>query len=392
MVHNIWQLIAGTRESFQALFELRKDTDYFYLLKPFEVVIGYNMQSWTRRQRFGWALMVTIFLLYFLHLSWKVLSAFVVEGSFGYFTGTVCLWVICAGALTQICIFRNTRKHQDVVRAFINGRQNQTKDRHRSWDKRAKSFRFNVWFTLICIASIAFNGTCFALIGGHRKPEFTIVIDLGSDYESLSGFIQKASSTFFIIFGVTEVLNIVWITSFFNAMVTELEILVEIFDELGSDGDGASLDELVVAIGKQQQYLDCVRHLQYLTSPSFLVQYYPTQAVIALVILQFTYYRGTGLGYAYVAHAIFLSWLYWYMCNYVEILESKCIQIGEIIYNQPWYSKQHRALFRSYSLIIARSQHGLQFRCGGIFLMSMESFADLLRKSSSLLMFMMTFK
>ncbi|XP_055526721.1 uncharacterized protein LOC129719278 [Wyeomyia smithii] len=229
----------------------------------------------------------------------------------------------------------------------------------------------------------------FFLTGTYRKH--IVELDLGADYELVSETIKKLGYVRIITAVIISTMNFVWINTMLNAMLVELEILVDIFEELATAGDDL-MNEFRIAVQKHRQYFDFVGQVQHITSPCFLIQYYPTQIILVTVIVLFRYDRGSGFELGYLMHGVLLLLQFWYICNYVENLESKCDQIGEIIYNRPWYAEQHRRMIRSYLFIIARSQHGLRFKCGGFFYMSMESLADLLRMSSSLLAFITSFK
>ncbi|XP_058463017.1 uncharacterized protein LOC131437579 [Malaya genurostris] len=400
------------------LFRFEKDVDYFYYLKPLEKFIGYNMKSWTRRQRLIWFIYVTHLVVMFLDQSVKLYAAAFIEWrDLGYFGGTAGLWWFRGMNLVQIQLIRWTQPEQDRIRAYINARQNRPKD-PKAFQKRFRSFRFNVIFALCHLFVYVFNEVVLFVSVVWRKPEYRMYLHLGERHWLASVLTEVNTLVCILVNGGLSSVFTVTLISQFKAMETELEILVDIFETLEknvhhllSEQPSGSVNDhlfakilttqLTLAVQKQQTFFDFIEQLQKFTKPTLLLYYYYAYGMMALSVMLILYETHSGFYLILVGVAILILAQWWIISRCIENLESMTNEIGDIVYGLPWPTKlqlspkrssEYRGTVQLYLLIITRCQRGLSFSCGGFFIMSMENFGYLVNMTYNLLTFLLSFR
>uniref|UniRef100_A0A182QUB4 Odorant receptor n=1 Tax=Anopheles farauti TaxID=69004 RepID=A0A182QUB4_9DIPT len=200
----------------------------------------------------------------------------------------------------------------------------------------------------------------------------------------------------------------------YNVSLTGMNsIMMGLYDELAdiaaeygqlfngrSDGGGFwdCLDRNVVrTVQRHETFLAQLAQLKPFLRTTFLMMFYSASLFIALGTFMIT---ANGTSTYDVILSGFLSALllecYW-CCQLVDRLNELNAHIGKLLYNMEWpmelrYTEEDAALYRqarsSLLIMMSKTQQRLGISCGGIFEMSREAFANLMKITYTMLMFL----
>uniref|UniRef100_A0A182RMP9 Uncharacterized protein n=1 Tax=Anopheles funestus TaxID=62324 RepID=A0A182RMP9_ANOFN len=195
----------------------------------------------------------------------------------------------------------------------------------------------------------------------------------------------------------------------------EIDILIHSLENLGkslnsrqdltSDISDTFWDNVIHRLRPHMQRLeDLLIHLQLLQAvigPIAFVQYYSTYLVIADCCLILVSHGLSSYSIVYViSMTVFLTEFY-FLCHGVENLRNLKLRVATVMYGFDWtlhmqssnqrFSSQYYHVRRTFLLITAQSDRTIHFTFAGIGEISMNSFAQLLEKSYSMLTFLLQF-
>ncbi|EAA43309.1 AGAP011989-PA [Anopheles gambiae str. PEST] len=183
---------------------------------------------------------------------------------------------------------------------------------------------------------------------------------------------------------------------------------VERSDRLESDfGDSADIfwNNIVDQLRPHMQRLDelfiQLQHLKAVIGPIAFVQYYSTYLIIADCCLILVSHGLSSFSIVYfISMLVFLTESF-LLCHGVENLRDLKPRIASTVYDFDWmlqmrcpnprHRAQYRHVRRTLLLLTAQSDQTIQFSFAGIGEISMNSFAQLLEKSYSMLTFLLQF-
>ncbi|EDS44717.1 Odorant receptor 7a [Culex quinquefasciatus] len=154
-----------------------------------------------------------------------------------------------------------------------------------------------------------------------------------------------------------------------------------------------------------QRHSDIIGELksfEKLTRTSFLIIYYTAMLYVSMTIIAILNVQSFSMATIFLLEHILRMIVECYVfCHLATKLNEAHSQIADKIMNLDWpemlhysedYPKEYKSVRTSLLIVTIRAQHSLGISCGGIFEMSQDKFALLVRMTYSVLMFLWKFK
>uniref|UniRef100_A0A182PV77 Uncharacterized protein n=1 Tax=Anopheles epiroticus TaxID=199890 RepID=A0A182PV77_9DIPT len=415
MVHHRIPISALVRKYWNKYLTFNDTVDYFNLFNTFGTLFALhyhtNGSRWTLK-KLVWTVYRTFYFLSYLSYCYKVYWLF---SNWEYSTASANLLGalgLCSGALLRLLLIEFNYPTIRHLQQFLNDRTYLKEDPW-AWHERSNLYRHNNRFLVVLITAITVESLCFLVRLLLTRPEFML---------QYNGHVL-GSPVVQIVYGmVTACWGIIYVLSFivFYMLLTgfrlEMEVLARSFQQLEETlvPPGMEMDDqderkywndlqtkLTQRIKRHVDLLENLRILRSIVAPFAFLQYYSTFGLIADSFFVVSFEGFTGYSMAYVLFASFLILESLLLCRGVEDLNDLNRRIGTILYNFDWprllrYSIQFRREYisvrRTILLVILQSQQSLRFSYGAHGEISMNSFAELMQKSYSMLTFMLQFR
>uniref|UniRef100_A0A182W248 Uncharacterized protein n=1 Tax=Anopheles minimus TaxID=112268 RepID=A0A182W248_9DIPT len=386
-----------------------ESSDFFIIQRYFEKIyaIHYNARSWG--DRILWYLYRALYgLIYFSYVyktHW-VLHHWQDSLSSANILGV--LWFFSA-VILRVVILEWHYPLMERLQTFLNDRSYQ-RDNPWAVAKRAQFYRRTNRLILGVMAINFVEIVCFTATNVMKLEDFMLQFR-GT---ALGGWPVQ------IVYGVlTMCWGGMYCTGFMMCYLLmcifklEIDILLHSLEDLGksvgSHQDLGSedtfwnniIDRLRPHMQRLEDLLIHLQHLKAVIGPIAYVQYYSTYLVIADCCFILASHGLSSYSIVYViSMTVFLTESF-FLCQGVEHLRNLKLNVASVIYDFDWtlqmqstnqrLASQYQHVKRTFLLITAQSDRTLHFSFAGIGEISMNSFAQLLEKSYSMLTFLLQF-
>ncbi|XP_053675885.1 uncharacterized protein LOC128726119 [Anopheles nili] len=419
---SIHSLGKGILQKYMDQFFTFSDTvDYFNLFNVFGTMFAlhFNTQRsgiWTLKKLL-WSAYRALYLMSYLSYCYKAYWTF---NNWEYSTASANVLGalgLCSGALLRLVLFEVYYPTIEQLQMFLNDRKYNNQD---EWarDRRSQLYQHNNRFLMVLISAIILESLCFLAFLLLTRPEFM----LQYNGHILGGpSVQIAYGTITACWGIIYVLVFIVFYMLMAGFRLEMEILVRSFEQLGQPARTSDYGELVqMGLPMNEQYeqefwsvlqaslikhikrhvelLENLQKFRSIVGPFAFLQYYSTFGLIADSFFIVSFEGFSGYSMAYVLFASFLILESFLLCRGVEHLNDLNNRIGMTLYNLDWsqllrYSTRFRFEYgcvrRIILQVIVQSQQSLRFTYGAAGEISMNSFAELMQKSYSMLTFLL---
>uniref|UniRef100_A0A182NCC7 Uncharacterized protein n=1 Tax=Anopheles dirus TaxID=7168 RepID=A0A182NCC7_9DIPT len=410
------------RKQWDKFFTFSESVDYFNLFNAFGTLFAlhYNSQNtrWTIKKLL-WTFYRALYLLSYLSYCYKACWTF---HKWEYSTASANVLGavgLCSGALLRLILIE---VHYPTIRQLQQFLNDRTYLNHDSWASRQRSklYRHNNRFLMVLVSAIIVESLCFLARLLLTRPEFM----LQYNGQVVGGYlVQIIYGMITACWGVIYVLSFIVFYMILAGFRLEMQVLARSFEQLEhtlliDHGElillGLPMDDrdeqrywrdlqttLKVRIKRHVELLENLRIFRSIVAPFAFLQYYSTFGLIADSFFVVSFEGFSAYSMAYILFASFLILEALLLCRGVEDLNDLNRQIGSILYNFDWprllrfssrYKKEYESVRRTILLVILQSQQSLRFSYGGHGEISMNSFAELMQKSYSMLTFMLQFR
>ncbi|XP_053660332.1 uncharacterized protein LOC128709358 [Anopheles marshallii] len=406
------------RKYWDKFFTFTDSVDYFNLVNTFGTLFALHYHSqesrWTAKKLL-WTVYRTLYLLSYLSYCYKACWLF---NNWEYTTASANVLGalgLCSGALLRLILVELNYPTIRKLQAFLNDRTYLNEDQW-AWNQRSKLYRHNNRFLVLLITAITVESVCFLARLLLTRPEFM----LQYNGHVLGGpVVQVIYGTVTACWGIIYVLSFIVFYMLLAGFRLEMELLARSFlqleDILLVDREHAFTMEdqdeqnywnnlqatLTTRIKRHVELLENLRLFRSIVAPFAFLQYYSTFGLIADSFFVVSFEGFTGYSMAYILFASFLILESLLLCRGVEDLNDLNRLIGTNLYNFDWprllqfsvrYRKEYQSVRRTVLLMILQTQQSLRFSYGAHGEISMNSFAELMQKSYSMLTFMLQFR
>uniref|UniRef100_A0A182QVP6 Odorant receptor n=1 Tax=Anopheles farauti TaxID=69004 RepID=A0A182QVP6_9DIPT len=386
-------------------------SDFFIIQRYFEKLyaLHYAARGW--RDRTLWymyrSLYVLIYLSY-LHKSYWVICHWQ-AGSMSSANILGVLWYFSAVVL-RVVILEWHYPLMERIQAFLNDHSYQRTDR---WT-RAKRARFYRRSNRLTIAVIVINFAeiiCFAATNVLKLEDFML------QYRGriVGGWpVQVVYGVLTMFWGGMYCMGFMVCYLLMSTFKLEMDVLLHSLEEVGrtlraagdfQDEDGVFWHDVVNRlrphVHRLEEFVKNLQQLKSLIGPIAFVQYYSTYLVIADCCLILAYDGLSSYSIVYLISMMVFLTEFFFLCHGIECLRDLKPRIATVLYNFDWalqmrrsgreLAPQYRHVRRTFLLITAQSGNTIHFSFAGIGEISMNSFAQLLEKSYSMLTFLLQF-
>ncbi|XP_058124944.1 uncharacterized protein LOC131285429 [Anopheles ziemanni] len=406
------------RKFLERYFIFFDSVDYFNLFNTFGTLFAMHYDAKGLRKLL-WTAYRALYVLSYLSYCYKAGWMF---NHWEYSTASANVLgalVLCSGAFLRMILFEHHYPDLKQLQRFLNDRTYQGSDPSWARERRSRLYRHNNRFLVILVSAIVLESLCFLARLLLTRREFM----LQYNGEVVGGSVVQ------ILYGtVTAGWSIVYVLSFvlfymiMEGFRLEMEILVHSFQQLEDSlltkhGEfirmGLSMCEenelafwsdlklrLIERIGRHVELLQNLSKLRSIVAPFAFLQYYSTFGLIANSLFIVSFEGFSGYSMAYVLFASFLILESFLLSRDVEHLNDLNLQIGTALYEFDWpqmmrystrFRREYNGIRRTMLLTIVQSQRSLKFNYGAPEEISMNSFAELMQKSYSMLTFMLQF-
>ncbi|KFB46816.1 AGAP011978-PA-like protein [Anopheles sinensis] len=405
------------RQKFLERFFIFSDSvDYFNLFNTFGTLFALHYDAKGPRKLFWMAyraLYVLSYLSYcykagwmFNHWEYNTASANVL-GALG----------LCSGAFLRMLLIEHHYPAIEQLQRFLNDRTYQGSDPSWARQRRSRMYRQNNRFLVILVSAIVLESLCFLARLLLTRREFMLQFN----GEVVGGsMVQIVYGTITAGWGIVYVLSFILFYMLMEGFRLEMEILVRSFQHLEDSlfpkhGEfirtGLPMCEqnelafwsdlklrLNERIGRHVELLQNLRKLRSIVAPFAFLQYYSTFGLIADSFFIVSFEGFSGYSMAYILFASFLILESFLLSRGVEQLTELNHQIGMALYEFDWpklmrystrFRREYNGIRRTMLLTIVQTQRSLKFTYGAQGEISMNSFAELMQKSYSMLTFML---
>uniref|UniRef100_A0A182P1B0 Uncharacterized protein n=1 Tax=Anopheles epiroticus TaxID=199890 RepID=A0A182P1B0_9DIPT len=408
---NLIQHLARTRAKFlHRITHYTERSDFFLIQRYFEKIyaIHYTARGW--RDRTLWYLYRTLFGMIYLSYIYKtywVLHHWQNSISSANILGA--LWFFSAVAL-RVAILEWHYPLMERLQRFLNDHSYQRTD---PWTvaKRAQFYR-RTNRMILAVMGIHFGEiVCFTATNALKLEDFMLQFR-GAIVGGLPVHIVYGVLT--MGWGGMYCMGFVMCYLLMCIFKLEVDILLHSLEEVGKglraesefdDRGGVFWDNVVHQLRPHMKRLEeLLVHLQYLKAvigPFAFVQYYSTYLIIADCCFILVSHGLSSFSIVYfISMTVFLTESF-FLCLGVEHLRDlkPCVAsklydfdwIMQMRYTHPQHASQYRHIRRTLLLITAQSDQTIHFSFAGIGEISMNSFAQLLEKSYSMLTVLLQF-
>ncbi|XP_058817735.1 uncharacterized protein LOC131681048 [Topomyia yanbarensis] len=154
--------------------------------------------------------------------------------------------------------------------------------------------------------------------------------------------------------------------------------------------------ELRTIVAHHKELLINVYRIRKLASWSFLAEVFASVLIASIGVFMFMLVREESLVLVGISCLVMLE--SYYNSSLVEDLEDTHLATKEALYQLEWpsllqydrmYVREYKYVRRTILIVMMRSQHRLNFHCGGLFEMSMQTFSATVKTCYTILTFLM---
>uniref|UniRef100_A0A182JC43 Uncharacterized protein n=1 Tax=Anopheles atroparvus TaxID=41427 RepID=A0A182JC43_ANOAO len=376
---------------------LREQQNYFYFLRPFQVIAGYPASLRTARAKLGIAFRLAFYLLYLSSMVHKVIYTLYQPEDIYYMVFMAGTMGVLTGYLILLGFGSGHYECLRSLRDFFNDRSF-ARDHPLAAAIRQRSYRWSNCFILAPQAGLSFIFLQSFYIGLYAKREMMLMIcgePIGTTFSHAlySAGLYCPALGFFMACAIVNACLV--------GLLGEMELLAVCVGELDetvakrlADQGGEKTRKCFWNVYHAELRRCAKRHcdifsnltqFQQFSSLVFLLHHVLSLALVGggiyvtlrtdapLEIINFTEFP------------VPILLLYFTFCLLVEKVQDMNIFIGERLYATKWilqlrytreFHHEYRSAVRTITILLGRSQQRIRFTCGSINEVSMAKFAD----------------